>query len=277
MTLAALPPYVLLYKPAGPTPLEALEALRRARPEFATVTLGYAGRLDPTAEGLLLVLVGAENQRNAYYLGLEKEYRVEVLLGFATDTYDALGLVTHEAPVDAFSSAALQEVWRGFEGSFVQPFPPFSSRTVRGRPLFYWARHGGLDESERPAKLRTVHRIEVESVTSLERDALGARIEQTVRAVRGNFRQDAIVARWREVLAARPEASFPLVRIRVACSSGTYMRSLAHDAGARLGSCALALGIERTRIGPHALSEALVLPELTTPSAPPTRTPPTPP
>jgi len=53
----------------------------------------YAGRLDPLAEGLLLVLTGEECKNKEKYLGLDKEYEVDVLFGFATDTYDILGKV----------------------------------------------------------------------------------------------------------------------------------------------------------------------------------------
>ena len=53
----------------------------------------YAGRLDPMASGVLLVLAGEETKNKDKYLGLDKEYDFEILFGFATDTYDILGKV----------------------------------------------------------------------------------------------------------------------------------------------------------------------------------------
>lgn len=46
-------------------------------------------------------------------------------------------------------------------------------------------------------------------------------------------------------------------RLRVLCSSGTYIRSLARDIALALGSRARLEGLERLRVGPFALAEAL--------------------
>jgi tRNA pseudouridine55 synthase len=43
--------------------------------------------------------------------------------------------------------------------------------------------------------------------------------------------------------------SLPLLKIRVVCSKGTYIRALARDIGLALGSGAHLVGLERTRIG----------------------------
>ena len=51
----------------------------------------YAGRLDPMASGLLIVLAGEETKNKEKYLNLDKEYLFEVLFGFKTVTYDFLG------------------------------------------------------------------------------------------------------------------------------------------------------------------------------------------
>jgi tRNA pseudouridine55 synthase len=49
----------------------------------------------------------------------------------------------------------------------------------------------------------------------------------------------------------------PFIEIKVVCSKGTYVRSLAHDIGARLKSGAYLAGLQRTAIGAYRLSEAL--------------------
>src|SRR5690348_16589190 len=77
-------------------------ALKKQFPELATSRIGYAGRLDPMAEGLLLLLVGDENKQRVSYEKLAKVYSVELLFGFATDSHDILGLITDQ---DAHSLA----------------------------------------------------------------------------------------------------------------------------------------------------------------------------
>ncbi|MEI7513657.1 MAG: hypothetical protein WCJ74_03505, partial [bacterium] len=81
-----------LYKRAGETPLLCILRYKKDNPQFENVPMTYAGRLDPLAEGVLLVLTGKEVHRKEEFLNLRKEYEVEVLFGFETDTFDVLGL-----------------------------------------------------------------------------------------------------------------------------------------------------------------------------------------
>lgn len=53
--------------------------------------------------------------------------------------------------------------------------------------------------------------------------------------------------------------SWPLLRLRVNCSSGTYMRSLAHDLGRSLGCGGIVEEIRRTRIGDFSVEKAVQL------------------
>lgn len=88
-----IPPYVLLHKAVGQTPLEVLELWRQTKPELKNTPLAYAGRLDPMAEGVLLVLIGDECKKQTEYHHLDKEYEFEVLFGLASDSGDVLGLI----------------------------------------------------------------------------------------------------------------------------------------------------------------------------------------
>lgn len=57
------------------------------------------------------------------------------------------------------------------------------------------------------------------------------------------------------------EYLFPLVRIRIVCSKGTYIRALARDIGISLKSGAYLTGLIRTRIGEHTLETAYTIEE----------------
>jgi tRNA pseudouridine55 synthase len=59
------------------------------------------------------------------------------------------------------------------------------------------------------------------------------------------------------------DINHPHVTIRVVCSSGTYVRSLARDMGKRLGCGASVFSLRRTRIGSFGLDEAVALADLT--------------
>ncbi len=55
---------------------------------------------------------------------------------------------------------------------------------------------------------------------------------------------------------------WPHLKIFVHCSSGTYIRSLAHDFGQKLACGAYLNALTRTAIGPYQLKEAVKIPDL---------------
>ncbi len=233
---------VFVNKQLGETPLEALERYRRGRKDLAGVPMTYAGRLDPMAEGTLLVLIGEECKKKGKYLGLDKEYEVEIVFGISTDTYDALGLATlgKEVVID-------MDILK-YAGKFRQEYPPYSSKTVDGKQLHELARSGDLPD-EMPTKDVEVLGIELLGKREVSSGALKEEIYRKIDLVRGDFRQKEIKERWNEVFSAGDkEQSFQCIKIRVECSSGTYMRSLADRMGKDAGTGAFALSIKRTKI-----------------------------
>jgi tRNA pseudouridine55 synthase len=238
----------VITKKIGETPLEALERFRAeqvaaGQTDLKDVPMTYAGRLDPMAEGELLILIGGECKKKEEYLGLDKEYEVEIVFGIETDTYDALGLATIPQPTASLKDFPNPEL---FVGTFSQTYPPYSSRTVDGVPLHVMARAGELPE-EMPTKEVTIYSIEELGRKTIRAAALKAAILHKIAQVKGDFRQAEIAQKWEEVLN-HDTREFEVLKLRIACSSGTYMRSVAHRMGQERGNGAFALGIKRTKI-----------------------------
>jgi tRNA pseudouridine55 synthase len=286
--LLKMPKTELIYKNLGETPLEALERFRAQkvreceslksadngalRPQISasdwkSVSMTYAGRLDPMAEGLLLILIGDECKNKEKYLGLDKEYEVEILFGVSTDTYDILGLVTDvvllhsgsrfESSESEFASVTTPHFKPNlsrYVGKFSQEYPAYSSKTVNGNQLHQLARAGELPETL-PDKEAEIYSIE----EVLPRRKIGAvelktRIAESIDLVKGDFRQYEIKAKWAQTLSEMGEDStFDVITIKVSCSSGTYMRSLANEMGKDVGIGAIALSIKRTKIGENSI------------------------
>ncbi len=243
-------PTIEFWKNEGETPLECLTRLRMEEPLYAHSTLSYAGRLDPIAEGVLLVLVGEENKNREKYLGLDKEYEVEVLLGLRTDTGDILGKVVEvsKGPQEKISEDELSEVLKSFIGKFDQPYPHYSSKTVSGKPLFQWAREGKLDEIEIPERSSEIYLIGLLDASEMRgKDILKQAIGR-ISKVKGDFRQGEIVNSWQENLLQADQASFQAFKMKVSCSSGTYMRTLAEKIAEKMGMFGVAWSIKRTKI-----------------------------
>lgn len=248
---------VNLYKELGETPRERLERLRQQKPHFEHEVLSYAGRLDPMAEGVMLCLVGSANSRREEYLDMSKEYTLDVLFGFSTDTYDILGKVIESGEVDHISSGSISRALNEFRGKQAQEYPPYSSKTVDGKALFQWAREGMLNSIIMPSRTVTVYDIEITHLYKVKEPQLLQYIESCVAKVNGDFRQEEVQRIWKRHLMEKGTREFPAATIKISCSSGTYARSIAHGLGTELGVPALALHILRTKVGDYTIDKSL--------------------
>lgn len=254
-----IPRYVLLEKKLGQTPLQAIEAWKESKPRFKDVPATYAGRLDPMAEGSLLVLLGDECKHQEKYRGLDKEYVIEVLLDLSTDTGDVLGMPHSTGKETHPQRKDISRILKSHTGTRTIPYPSFSSKTVAGIPLFEYALRGTLDSIDIPTHTETVYRIALLSIISTEKEALRERIMDTLSAaprsleeskrLGADFRQDEIRESWGSLFEVLPDRMFTILTLRIACASGTYMRTLAERIGKNFQTDAFALSIRRTKIG----------------------------
>ncbi len=251
---------ILINKKEGETPLEALENFRRKHKTYKYAKMTYAGRLDPMASGLLLVLVGKEVKNKEKYLALDKEYNFEVLFGFATDTYDILGKVEHSHILEnvgmSLQKKELEKVIKQnlkyFTGKFIQKYPIYSSKTVKGKPLFAYARNN--IDVEIPGKGIFVKEFKFLKLRKINSAKLLENIKKRINKMKGDFRQEEILKIWRKFLSARAglnknPQSFFVGSFKIKCSSGTYVRRVANDLGEKISLPALAFSIKRTKIG----------------------------
>lgn len=210
---------LLLDKPAGLTSHDAVSRLRR---ETGIQRIGHAGTLDPFATGLLLLLFGRATRLSQFFTGMDKEYRVQLRLGQESDTFDVSGKLLAERPVD-FGYERFVRVLEEFQGDIKQVPPMYSAVRIDGQRLYKLARQGKL--VERPARAISIYCLKV---LTPEQD-------------------------WKKSTAGLD------VEILVRCSSGTYIRSLAHDLGARLGCGALVAQLRRIATGSYLVNDALEL------------------
>jgi tRNA pseudouridine55 synthase len=207
---------VIINKPSGFTSHDVVARLRRIANERS---IGHLGTLDPAATGVLPLLLGRLTRLAQFFQGREKEYRGEIRLGFATDTYDATGTPVGDSSSGPWPAAErVAAALEAFRGSIQQVPPPYSAKKVEGVRAYRLARQ------QRPVGLAPVA-VEIR--------------ELELEAVEGD-----------------------LIRVRVVCSSGTYIRSLAHDLGQTLGTGAHLHTLERTRVGEFKLEHSHTLEDL---------------
>ncbi|MEX2010396.1 MAG: hypothetical protein WD874_01165 [Parcubacteria group bacterium] len=241
---------IKLHKNIGETPLECIIRFRGDHTQYTDTNMTYLGRLDPMAEGLLLVLAGNTSDKKKY-LEWDKTYEFEVLWGFNTDTYDTLGLVTDVGTSPQKLEVKIKKLLENISAKKTQAYPPYSSRTVGGKALHTWAREGRIDEIEIPTRNIKIFSIEHLNTRYVDQEEILKEIIEKIDLVNGDFRQEQIKKLWEKSLVAGEKSLISSFRVDV--SSGTYIRSLAHEMGEILGTGALAYSIKRTRVGEHEL------------------------
>lgn len=252
---------VVIQKSVGETPLMAIHRWKNANPEYKDVLASYAGRLDPMARGKLLLLLGEECKRQKAYTDLDKEYEIEVLLGVGSDTGDALGLVAYAHKETRPEREVLRAALRAEHGVHVRPYPQFSSKTVNGKPLFLHALEGTISRIKIPEHEESIYSISVREISRISKEALATRItdflamapksDEPSKQLGADFRINEVRASWEKLFTNTEQQTFTILSLRVTCGSGTYMRSLAGRIGEALGTQALALSINRTKIGKY--------------------------
>ena len=205
-----------------PAGITSHDVVDRLRRILGTRRVGHTGTLDPFATGVMVVLVGRAT-RLARFLGTdEKEYEATIKFGFETDTGDRTGNPKSDL-LDAVSVS--REDLESTLTRFVgdiEQVPPMYSAKKVGGKKLYESARKGVDVERNPVRVR---------ITQLELIEGGPGPQDTC-------------------------------QVRVACSAGTYIRTLAEDIGRTIGVGAHLAELRRTRSGRFVLNESVKLDEL---------------
>lgn len=240
-----------VYKKLGLTPLGLIHELRNEKAELQNVRLAYAGRLDPMAEGEMLILVGDECKNRKQYERLDKEYEFSVLFGVSTDTYDILGKVINFSSIELSKDSITQklsDILPDFTGKQIQEYPPYSSPRIKGKSLWWWAKEDRLSEIKIPQKEIEICEIKLLKVVKLQSKEVQNTVIKNISTVVGEFRQQKILDGWNLFFVKNKVTNFTIATLKVTCSSGTYIRSLVHDIGRKLSVPSVTFSLIRTKI-----------------------------
>ena len=196
------------------------DVVARVRRALDVQRVGHTGTLDPLATGVLPLLVGPATRLARFLSAGEKTYDARIRLGVATDTYDATG----------------------------KPVPLAGD----GRPVA-----APID----PAAIAA-------ALTAMCGEALQAPPRYSAKKI-GGYRAYELARRDK---AVEPEpvrvtahaielvnVDLTAVDVRIVCSPGFYVRSLAHDLGVRLGCGAHLETLRRVRSGGFGVEDACAL------------------
>jgi len=216
---------IVIDKPSGCTSQQAVNRVKHRLADEAGVAakklkVGHAGTLDPMATGVLVVGVGRATRLLGFISGHDKQYLATVRLGQSTTTDDAEGEPVGES-LDAtgLSDEAIATAIKTLTGDIQQVPSAVSAIKVDGKRAYALVR-AGLD-------------VELAS-------------------------RNVTVSSF-EVLTRHDAAPFVDLDVVVDCSSGTYIRALARDLGAKLGVGGHLTALRRSRVGSFDIDASIPL------------------
>jgi tRNA pseudouridine(55) synthase len=238
-----------IYKYSGETLSSLLERFRLEQNLDSKLPVTYAGRLDPMAEGLVLLLTGEKCKEKDSFLGLDKTYVFEILFGVSTDTFDMLGIIDETKEITVTEQEVLKSLEK-IKNKISFAYPPFSSKPFEGKPLFIHAKEGTLPK-ELPEIKGEIKEISLKNLrTESFKDVIERSIE-IIKNVQGDFRQEEILEGWRKFLDENENKECFIAKCEATVSSGIYIRSIAVEVGKILDAPSLAYSIKRTSVGKY--------------------------
>jgi tRNA pseudouridine55 synthase len=206
---------IIVDKPRDWTSHDVVNRMRRLA---GTRKVGHLGTLDPSATGVLPLVIGRATRLAQFYTRNDKIYEGIIHFGNSTDSYDADGEATSPMVEVTLDRVSVEAALAGSTGEFDQLPPAVSAKKIGGKPAYELAR------KNQPVDLKPV-RINVYELSILNIEGC--------------------------------EAS-----VRVHCSAGTYLRSIAHDAGQAFGCGAYLRNLRRIASGDFRIETARTLEEL---------------
>lgn len=213
-----------------PPQITSHDVVSRVRRQANTRKVGHAGTLDPLATGLLILGLNSSTRLLTYFVGLDKEYEANIRLGYSTTTDDSMGEYGMKADAETLASISevrVVEALQQFVGDIMQVPSSVSAIKVAGKRAYSRVRAG--ESVSLAARAVTVSRCELLDYAVTTDDDGSCCLE---------------------------------VKVRISCSSGTYIRAIARDLGENLGVGGHIIALRRTRIGPFMLERAGTLDHL---------------
>jgi tRNA pseudouridine55 synthase len=206
------------------------DVVARARHILHERRIGHTGTLDPFATGVLVIVLGKATRLAQFLTGVNKKYEAIIRLGYATDTGDRTGtpLAGPTTPVRHWTEEEIEAALQSLRGYIDQIPPMYSAKKVEGKRLYELARRG----------------------ESVER--------KPVRVCIYDF---AAMRPEGQLIKDNLDGTFDF-HVRVSCSSGTYVRTLAEDFGKRLYVGAHLAELRRTCVGDLGIDQAITLDQL---------------
>lgn len=192
------------------------DVVAMARKKLQTKRVGHAGTLDPMATGVLVLGVGIGTKLLNFIVEGRKRYEATIRLGSTTTTDDREGEVTATFDISNISEAEIKSQLAKFVGKIMQKPSSVSAIKIDGKAAHERVRAGEVVDI--PAREVEIFELNIKTIKSV--------------------------------------SNFVDIEIEVACSAGTYIRSIARDLGQALNNGGHLIKLNRSEVAPFNLSES---------------------
>lgn len=211
-----------LYKPKGITSHDCVIQLRKI---LNMKRIGHTGTLDPEVDGVLPICIGKATKVAEYISDAGKSYEGEVTIGYSTTTEDKTGETVEKKIIkEPIKRQTIEEALQQLTGTITQTPPMYSAVKVKGKKLYEYARQGMI--VERPTREVTIYSLQL--------------LDD------------------REIF----EGETVSFSIRVSCSKGTYIRTLAVMIGEMLGYPSHMSALTRIQVASFSLDDCVTIEEV---------------
>lgn len=210
-----------IYKPAGITTYKLVKYVKKHT--TGKLKVGHGGTLDPYAEGVVVIAVGRKYTKQLHQIlnNSIKEYVAVILLDKTSDTYDITGTV-EEVKINTIPTEEhVKNVVSTFIGEIEQLPPPYSAVKIHGERLCDKIRYKKIS-LQQATQLLKPKKVKIYNIEILE-------------------------------------YNFPRLVLKIRCSSGTYIRSLAKDIGDKLNTGGVVEKLVRTKVASYDIKDSIRL------------------
>lgn len=259
---------LLIHKRPGMASFDVIRELRRTlRPHFGKVKMGFAGTLDPFAEGLLPVFLGTATNLISYLEEASKTYRVVAAFGQQTTTGDVAGEPVCEIPLrDLPTLPFKRDLDRGLAELLTskrQRIPAYSAAKYKAKKLYEYARAG----QEVPVLYKDIeiYALETLVLTMAKEEALRYGLSMAVLEQYPLWPRAEMWSEWQSLGLRSGDLDEPKVHatpsavalIEAKVSAGTFIRQIVEDLGDLLGIPAYAMRLLRSEVGAMNVASAI--------------------
>jgi len=233
------------YKEPGITPLEFINTVKK---EFPDKKICYTARLDPMARGLIPILIGEDCKLMNLYTCLSKTYEVKVIIGLATDTDDALGIITQNTLNISSNQTTSHYILSNYKSIF-----EIETELTLNQKYHYYSTKALLSRSKNNFDTH-YHSVKLYHSSVIDSGELDFNIWKnecinTINKVdkTKEYRQNEIIKQWNDL---NKEVAEPLhyITLQLYVGSGFFVRQYIRDISEKIGIPLMCYDINRVII-----------------------------